>query len=48
MESLEALVHISTLCLSSMPDNRPTMHDVVKMLEAEILSPCPSDFGDSE
>lgn len=47
MDSLEALLQISTQCLSPMPDDRPTMHEVVKMLEAEILSPCPSDFYDS-
>ncbi|MCO5596574.1 hypothetical protein L7F22_050639 [Adiantum nelumboides] len=46
-ESLEGLLQIATLCLSPMPDDRPTMHEVVKMLEAEILSPCPSDFYDS-
>ena len=48
MESLDALLQVATQCLSPMPENRPTMHEVVKMLEAEIMSPCPSDFYDSE
>lgn len=47
MDSLEAMLYIATLCLSPMPDERPTMNRVVKMLEAEIISPCPSDFYDS-
>ncbi|KAH7428068.1 hypothetical protein KP509_10G074200 [Ceratopteris richardii] len=46
-ESLEALLQIATLCLCPMPDDRPTMHEVVKMLEAEMMSPYPSDFYDS-
>lgn len=47
MDSVAALLHIATLCLSPMPDDRPTMNKVVKMLEGEVMSPCPSDFYDS-
>eukprot|EP00249_Psilotum_nudum_P027085 c34379_g1_i1 orf=590-2407(-) len=47
IESLEAVLHVTTLCIAANPLDRPTMHQVVKMLEAEIMSPCASDFYDS-
>ncbi|CAN6487013.1 unnamed protein product [Victoria cruziana] len=47
-ESLDALVSISMLCVSSNPEDRPTMHRVVQILESEVMTPCPSDFYDSE
>ncbi|MCO5581004.1 hypothetical protein L7F22_034880 [Adiantum nelumboides] len=48
MESLEAVLAIATLCIRPMPDERPTMHMVVKLLKAQSMSPCTSDFYDSE
>ena len=46
-ESLEAVLSVAAMCIHSMPDERPTMHMVVKMLEAENTSPCVSDFYES-
>ncbi|KAI3924547.1 hypothetical protein MKX01_037987 [Papaver californicum] len=46
-ESLDTLLLISIQCVSSSPEDRPTMHRVVQILEAEISTPCPSDFYDS-
>ncbi|XP_026406248.1 LRR receptor-like serine/threonine-protein kinase FEI 1 isoform X2 [Papaver somniferum] len=46
-ESLDTLLLISIQCVSSSPEDRPTMHRVVQILEAEINTPCPSDFYDS-
>nr|VVV75649.1 unnamed protein product [Nymphaea colorata] len=47
-ESLDALVLIAMQCVSSNPEDRPTMHRVVQILESEVMTPCPSDFYDSE
>ncbi|ESQ52177.1 hypothetical protein EUTSA_v10016417mg [Eutrema salsugineum] len=46
-ESLDALLSIATKCVSSNPEERPTMHRVVQLLESEVMTPCPSDFYDS-
>ncbi|CAH8387287.1 unnamed protein product [Eruca vesicaria subsp. sativa] len=46
-ESLDALISIATKCVSSSPDERPTMHRVVQLLESEVMTPCPSEFYDS-
>eukprot|EP01018_Ginkgo_biloba_P001409 Gb_27837 [translate_table: standard] len=46
-ESMEAVLQIVVRCIASIPEERPTMNRVVQMLEAEIMSPCPSDFYDS-
>lgn len=46
-ESLDALLAVATQCVSSSPDDRPTMHRVVQILESEVMTPCPSDFYDS-
>ncbi|KAJ4729105.1 Receptor-like protein kinase [Melia azedarach] len=46
-ESLDALLSVATQCVSSGPDDRPTMHRVVQLLESEVMTPCPSDFYDS-
>ncbi|CAH2059233.1 unnamed protein product [Thlaspi arvense] len=46
-ESLDALLSIATKCVSSSPEERPTMHRVVQLLESEVMTPCPSDFYDS-
>ncbi|KAI5079553.1 hypothetical protein GOP47_0005032 [Adiantum capillus-veneris] len=48
MESLEAVLAIATMCIRSIPDERPTMHMVVKLLKAQSMSPCTSDFYESE
>lgn len=46
-ESLDALLSVATQCVSSGPEDRPTMHRVVQLLESEVMTPCPSDFYDS-
>ncbi|KAK6129865.1 hypothetical protein DH2020_036383 [Rehmannia glutinosa] len=46
-ESLDAILSIAIQCVSSCPEDRPTMHRVVQILESEVMTPCPSDFYDS-
>eukprot|EP00268_Persea_americana_P021496 TRINITY_DN2145_c0_g1_i1.p1 TRINITY_DN2145_c0_g1~~TRINITY_DN2145_c0_g1_i1.p1 ORF type:complete len:619 (-),score=115.05 TRINITY_DN2145_c0_g1_i1:490-2346(-) len=46
-ESLDALLSVAIQCVSSSPEDRPTMHRVVQVLESEVMTPCPSDFYDS-
>ncbi|EYU37463.1 hypothetical protein ABFS82_01G048100 [Erythranthe guttata] len=46
-ESLDSLLSIAIQCVSSIPEDRPTMHRVVQILESEVTTPCPSDFYDS-
>ncbi|XP_019174739.1 PREDICTED: LRR receptor-like serine/threonine-protein kinase FEI 1 isoform X1 [Ipomoea nil] len=46
-ESLDALLSIAIQCVSSNPEDRPTMHRVLQILESEVMTPCPSDFYDS-
>ncbi|KAJ9549486.1 hypothetical protein OSB04_022029 [Centaurea solstitialis] len=46
-ETLNALLSVATQCVSLSPEDRPTMHKVVKTLESEVMTPCPSEFYDS-
>ncbi|KAK3034908.1 hypothetical protein RJ639_034150 [Escallonia herrerae] len=46
-ETLDALLSVAIQCVSSGPEDRPTMHRVVQILESEVMTPCPSDFYDS-
>ncbi|CAK9324457.1 unnamed protein product [Citrullus colocynthis] len=46
-ETLDALLRLAIQCVSSSPDDRPTMHRVVQFFESEVMTPCPSDFDDS-
>lgn len=46
-ESLDALLGIAIQCVSSSPEDRPTMHRVLQLLESEVMTPCPSDLYDS-
>lgn len=46
-ESLDALLSVAIQCVSSAPDERPTMNRVFQILESEVMTPCPSDFYDS-
>ncbi|CAN6289929.1 unnamed protein product [Urochloa humidicola] len=48
IETLDALLSLAKQCVSSLPEERPTMHRVVQMLESDVITPCPSDFYDSE
>jgi hypothetical protein len=47
IESLDALLSIAIQCVSPGPEDRPTIHRVVQILESEVMTPCPSDFYDS-
>ncbi|KAK9036463.1 hypothetical protein V6N11_078464 [Hibiscus sabdariffa] len=47
METLEAILEVAAKCTDANPDERPTMNQVVQLLEQEVMSPCPSDFYDS-
>ncbi|KAM7250682.1 hypothetical protein ACFE04_022565 [Oxalis oulophora] len=47
-ESFDALLSVAIQCVSSNPEDRPTMHRVIQLLESEVMTPCPSDFYDSE
>ncbi|XP_057799027.1 LRR receptor-like serine/threonine-protein kinase FEI 2 [Salvia miltiorrhiza] len=47
-ESLDVILSIAIQCVSSLPEDRPTMHRVVQVLESEVTTPCPSDFYDSD
>lgn len=47
-ESLDAILSIAIQCVSSLPEDRPTIHRVVQVLESEVTTPCPSDFYDSD
>ncbi|CAJ1930892.1 unnamed protein product [Sphenostylis stenocarpa] len=47
VESLDALLSVAIQCVSSNPEDRPTMHRVVQLFESEVVTPCPSDFYDS-
>lgn len=46
-ESLDALLAVAIQCVSSTPEDRPTMNRVFQILESEVMTPCPSDFYDS-
>ncbi|GAB2295945.1 LRR receptor-like serine/threonine-protein kinase FEI 1 [Dionaea muscipula] len=47
VESLDALLSVSIQCVSPAPEDRPTMHRVLQILESEVMTPCPSDFYES-
>ncbi|MBA0768262.1 hypothetical protein Gotri_017077 [Gossypium trilobum] len=46
-ESLDALLSVAIQCVCSNPEDRPSMHRVVQLLESEVLTPYPSDSYDS-
>ncbi|KAL8150710.1 hypothetical protein V2J09_020518 [Rumex salicifolius] len=48
IETLEAFLDIAARCTDSNPDERPTMNQVLQLLEQEVMSPCPSDFYESQ
>ncbi|KAK6249918.1 hypothetical protein SCA6_003923 [Theobroma cacao] len=43
----EAILEIAAKCTDANPDQRPTMSQVLQLLEQEVMSPCPSDFYES-
>jgi hypothetical protein len=46
-ESLETLLALATSCVSVSPERRPSMNNVVQILEADSISPYLSDFYDT-
>ncbi|KAA3458331.1 LRR receptor-like serine/threonine-protein kinase FEI 1 isoform X3 [Gossypium australe] len=44
METVEAILEIAAKCTDANPDERPTMCQVLQLLEQEVMSPYPSDF----
>ncbi|KAF5730131.1 hypothetical protein HS088_TW20G00501 [Tripterygium wilfordii] len=47
LKTVEAILEIAARCTDANPDNRPTMNQVLQLLEQEVMSPCPSDFYES-
>jgi len=47
METLESILEIAARCTDANPDDRPSMSQVLQLLEQEIMSPCPSEFYES-
>ena len=48
VETVEAVLEIAARCTDAIPDDRPSMNQVVQLLEQEVMSPCPSDFYESQ
>ncbi|XP_015577706.1 LRR receptor-like serine/threonine-protein kinase FEI 2 [Ricinus communis] len=48
LESVEAILEIAARCTDANPDDRPTMNQALQLLEQEVMSPCPSDFYESQ
>ncbi|OWM65346.1 LRR receptor-like serine/threonine-protein kinase FEI 2 [Punica granatum] len=46
-ETVEAVLDIAARCTDANPEERPSMNQVLQLLEQEVLSPCPSDFYES-
>ncbi|XP_043723341.1 LRR receptor-like serine/threonine-protein kinase FEI 1 isoform X7 [Telopea speciosissima] len=47
IETVQVVLDIATKCTDANPDERPSMKQVLQMLEEEIMSPCPSEFYES-
>lgn len=47
-ETIEAILEIAARCTDANPDDRPSMNEVLQLLEQEVMSPYPSDFYESQ
>ncbi|KAL4199881.1 hypothetical protein AMTRI_Chr03g146990 [Amborella trichopoda] len=47
-DSVEAILDIARKCVDANPNDRPAMNRVLQMLEEVVMSPCPSEFYDSQ
>ncbi|XP_010256230.1 PREDICTED: LRR receptor-like serine/threonine-protein kinase FEI 1 isoform X2 [Nelumbo nucifera] len=47
METVEVVLDIAARCTDANPDARPSMSEVLQILEEEVMSPCPSEFYES-
>ncbi|KAK1357772.1 LRR receptor-like serine/threonine-protein kinase FEI 1 [Heracleum sosnowskyi] len=48
VETVEAILEVAARCTDADPDERPPMEQVLQLLEQEVMSPCPSEFYDSQ
>ncbi|KAG2399095.1 LRR receptor-like serine/threonine-protein kinase FEI 1 [Vigna angularis] len=46
-ESVEVILELAASCTDANADERPSMNQVLQILEQEVMSPCPSDFYES-
>lgn len=47
VETVEVLVEIAGRCTDANPDERPSMQQVLQLLEQEVMSPCLTEFYES-
>jgi len=47
VESVEVILELAASCTDANADERPSMNQVLQILEQEVMSPCPSDFYES-
>lgn len=47
VETVEAVLEIAASCTDADADERPTMGQILQVLEQEVMSPCQSDFYES-
>ncbi|KAI4343830.1 hypothetical protein L6164_011135 [Bauhinia variegata] len=47
LATVEAILELAARCTDANPDERPSMNQVLQLLEQEVMSPCPSDFYES-
>ncbi|XP_057806379.1 LRR receptor-like serine/threonine-protein kinase FEI 1 [Salvia miltiorrhiza] len=47
VETVEVLVEIAARCTDADPEERPSMQQVLQLLEQEVMSPCLSEFYES-
>ncbi|KAK7292247.1 hypothetical protein RIF29_08024 [Crotalaria pallida] len=45
--SLEVMLEVAARCTDANADDRPSMNQVLQILEQEVMSPCPSEFYES-
>ncbi|XP_006581954.1 LRR receptor-like serine/threonine-protein kinase FEI 1 isoform X3 [Glycine soja] len=48
LESVEVILELAASCTDANADERPSMNQVLQILEQEVMSPCPSDFYESQ
>ncbi|KAJ4828337.1 hypothetical protein Tsubulata_040653 [Turnera subulata] len=48
IETVEIILEVAARCTDANPEDRPTMSQVLQLLEQELMSPCPSDFYESQ
>ncbi|XP_057444789.1 LRR receptor-like serine/threonine-protein kinase FEI 1 isoform X2 [Lotus japonicus] len=46
-ESVEVILELAASCTDANADDRPSMNQVLQLLEQEVMSPCPSDLYES-